>query len=345
VLAFQAAHGLSQDGVVGPNTWRALAAASNGSSPAPAAPSSSGQPTLSEGATGSAVSTLQKDLAADGFSPGSADGAFGPNTLRAVDAFQQANGLSVDGVVGPQTWNALAHPKSVTSTPPSSSGAEPTIYEGSSGSAVATLQQLLTKAGYSTQGVDGDFGPDTRAALLDFQSSHGLSADGICGPMTWAALESAKPGAPTPTGNAGGDAALVARGFLGETEYQLEPSGALDMDTWVPKSEDCANFVSGCLEKAGDISHSQRSDLVTQLASNLESAGWTLVPLADAKPGDVCCFDGPDGPYQHVELFNGWVNGTPQYIGSNNILADGTQEISTDNGAWANTVHVLQPPA
>jgi flagellum-specific peptidoglycan hydrolase FlgJ len=140
-----------------------------------------------------------------------------------------------------------------------------------------------------------------------------------------------------------GNAADVARGFLGWTEYKLQPSGKLDMDQWVPKNVDCANFVSGCLEKAGLISHSQRSDNVVGLANNLRKDGWKDVPLKDAKPGDVVCFDGPEGNYQHVEIFNGWVNGKPQFIGSNNVLSDGTQEVTTDTGSWAYRFHVLQP--
>jgi LysM repeat protein len=150
--------------------------------------------------------------------------------------------------------------------------------------------------------------------------------------------------APVPAPSSGGNAADVARQFLGQSEYQLQPSGALDMDQWVPKDVDCANFVSGCLEAAGLIDHSQRSDAVTQLAANLREAGWRDVPLSQARPGDVVCFDGPEGAYQHVELFNGWNGGSPQFIGSNNILGDGTQAISYDSGSWAYGFHVLQQP-
>ncbi|MCA1702237.1 MAG: peptidoglycan-binding protein [Actinobacteria bacterium] len=50
---------------------------------------------------------LQGLLLAHGADPGGIDGIFGPLTEAAVRAFQQGAGIDVDGVVGPQTWNAL----------------------------------------------------------------------------------------------------------------------------------------------------------------------------------------------------------------------------------------------
>ena|SRR5258708_2030293 len=61
------------------------------------------------------------------------------------------------------------------------------VRQGSSGADVRTVQQRLSDLGNSLA-VDGEFGPGTRAAVVDFQTSKGLSADGIVGPGTWAAL-------------------------------------------------------------------------------------------------------------------------------------------------------------
>ena len=53
------------------------------------------------------IRELQQALTAAGYDPGPADGTYGEQTEAAVVAFQQANGLSVDGRVGPETAAAL----------------------------------------------------------------------------------------------------------------------------------------------------------------------------------------------------------------------------------------------
>lgn len=64
----------------------------------------------------------------------------------------------------------------------------PLLKKGSEGGAVWAMQTLLTDRGYSTLGVDSDFGPNTEAALKKFQGAHGLDADGECGALTWEKL-------------------------------------------------------------------------------------------------------------------------------------------------------------
>lgn len=63
----------------------------------------------------------------------------------------------------------------------------PVLKKGSTGSTVKAMQSLLKGAGY-TISIDGSFGPGTEAALKKYQQSRGLTADGYCGPMTWAKL-------------------------------------------------------------------------------------------------------------------------------------------------------------
>ena len=66
---------------------------------------------LSEGMRGADVKALQQRLAALKYYPGKADGQFGGNTIAAVWAFQEINGISPTGTVGPVTKRALVHPR------------------------------------------------------------------------------------------------------------------------------------------------------------------------------------------------------------------------------------------
>lgn len=97
VTRFQATHSLTADGIAGVRTLAALAAAKPLLYP--------GQ---GYGPNGSrAVTSLQRHLAAAGYSPGPVDGRYGPLTERAVTRFQRDRHLQVDGVAGPQTLDHL----------------------------------------------------------------------------------------------------------------------------------------------------------------------------------------------------------------------------------------------
>ena len=64
-----------------------------------------------------------------------------------------------------------------------------TLKKGNTGDIVVTLQNLLVEKGYiDGYYVDGDFEPGTEAAVKQFQTDNGLTADGIVGPTTWQAL-------------------------------------------------------------------------------------------------------------------------------------------------------------
>ncbi|MGZ8844946.1 MAG: peptidoglycan-binding protein [Pyrinomonadaceae bacterium] len=65
----------------------------------------------------------------------------------------------------------------------------PTLQRGSSGPDVTALQQKLKDLGFDPNGVDGSFGPGTTKALIAFQQSKGLEADGRAGPNTLGALQ------------------------------------------------------------------------------------------------------------------------------------------------------------
>ena len=115
---------------------------------------------LKRGLKGAPVKRLQEKLGVV------ADGAFGPGTEQALRDFQQANGLAVDGIAGPDTFTAMGLQELVL------------LRVGSRGQAVKALQQDL--------GVDADgiFGEGTKAALMAYQTAQGLAADGMAGPTT-----------------------------------------------------------------------------------------------------------------------------------------------------------------
>jgi peptidoglycan hydrolase-like protein with peptidoglycan-binding domain len=93
VEAFQTSRGLSADGEVGPQTWPQLIIQ------------------VQQGSNGDAVRAVQSQIHSrgDGAAQITIDGIFGPVTNEAVRAFQTILGLTVDGIVGPQTWNHLVN--------------------------------------------------------------------------------------------------------------------------------------------------------------------------------------------------------------------------------------------
>jgi len=142
--------------------------------------SNRGQPTISPGATGDVVRRLQRGLRRTPDLELNVDGIFGWQTESAVKAFQKGESLAPDGVVGPLTWQVLPD-----------GGPMPLLAEGSTGDVVADLQTILTNGapdqwGLGPQGVDGDFGPHTRASVEAFQNWGDVSEDGVVGDQTWA---------------------------------------------------------------------------------------------------------------------------------------------------------------
>ena len=98
---------------------------------------------------------------------------YGPMTKNAVELFQKRNGLSVDGVVGQTTYDALMSDAALIYM----------VSEGAEGDDVQALQVRLRELGY-IETATGYFGTDTTAAVTKFQQNNRLDVDGMIGPET-----------------------------------------------------------------------------------------------------------------------------------------------------------------
>jgi N-acetylmuramoyl-L-alanine amidase len=99
---------------------------------------------------------------------------------RAVRGFQQLRALTVDGIVGAETYRALEEARwRLGDRVLSFMVSHPLI-----GDDVSALQQRLLDMGFDCGRRDGIFGARTEAALREFQRNVGLSGDGTCGPRT-----------------------------------------------------------------------------------------------------------------------------------------------------------------
>jgi N-acetylmuramoyl-L-alanine amidase len=104
---------------------------------------------------------------------------------HAVRTFQQERGITVDGIVGPQTMRRLDEARwqlgdRVLSFVPGHLMA---------GDDVAELQRRLNELGFAAGRADGLFGVETDAALREFQKGVGVDSDGTCGPDTFRAFD------------------------------------------------------------------------------------------------------------------------------------------------------------
>lgn len=130
------------------------------------------------------MQTLQRALRRAGLDPGPIGDhdnilVAGSKTAKAVRAFQAANGIPANGVVGPDTWEAL---------PDENMQGLPNLSEGSVGGAVAMLQRILRDSGFDPGSVDGTFDADTTTAVKGFQNLMEIVVDGFVGGQTWTTL-------------------------------------------------------------------------------------------------------------------------------------------------------------
>lgn len=162
------------------------------------------RPALKLGSRGEEVIELQAALKLLGFYTGTVDGIFSQSTARAVSQFQETAGLAPDAIVGQDTWNRLfpATPSAIenpiANDPATADNSEinpqaqptnfPVLRRRMRGPAVRDLQERLRAKGFLRVSADGVFGPETQAAVKAAQRQYQLPADGIVGRATWEAL-------------------------------------------------------------------------------------------------------------------------------------------------------------
>ena len=216
VIVFQQIFGLEVDGVVGKQTWYKLKYIYNGVKNLSEIYSEGltisevervFSSALRQGDRGIAVRTIQYYLNFVGQFNDSLtidiaeDGIFGPATKRAVETFQRYYGLTADGIVGRNTWNAVidAYNGILRSLPAEYMGYSSLLYpgyyitRGASGKIVEQLQTFLRVIAQNNSAipnvtVDGVFGSQTQAAVIAVQDWFDLEPDGVVGPITWNAI-------------------------------------------------------------------------------------------------------------------------------------------------------------
>lgn len=218
VKAFQKANGLSADGIAGQGTLNKLnsgnAVVSDGTTDDVTGdetddePTATYQPTtaytvLRRGDKSDQVQVMQRYLATLGYLNSTPDGQFGSATERAVKLFQEANGLSADGVAGsgtlsilygdaPVSYNAYfgssgngASGGTTTVAPTPVPDMTTVIQWESEGDNVRQYQQRLVELGYlDSKSVTGKFNQKTVEATKAFQTMNDLKVDGAAGPQS-----------------------------------------------------------------------------------------------------------------------------------------------------------------
>ncbi len=215
VRSFQEIFGLTPDGIIGPATWYTIQNIYigvkrlndlNSEGIRPEEVSDQFPDVLQEGSQGNGVVNLQYFISYlsqfyDTIPAVAIDGVFGPSTTSAVEAVQRTFGLTPDGVVGEQTWEAITRAyRGIVNTIPIEYvegytvpyGGVP-LQIGSESESVRLLQQYLNYIGESYPSIPqvnptGYFGERTQEAVIAFQNLEGLEPTGIVSASTWTAI-------------------------------------------------------------------------------------------------------------------------------------------------------------
>ena len=136
---------------------------------------------------GDEVKTLQENLKTLGYYSATCDGIFDSAVEKAVKAFQKANGLNEDGIVGEQTQKKIK-----TAVAAANTSADDVQKKGSRNDVVKQIQNRLKALGFYGGSDTGYFGPMTEDAVEKFQKKNGLTVDGTVTKTTLNLMNSSK---------------------------------------------------------------------------------------------------------------------------------------------------------
>ena len=210
VKTFQKIFNLTQDGIVGKQTWYKISqiyvgvkklAELNSEGEKLPLPETAPTETIRLGAEGENVKIAQYLLAVigafyDEILPVKITGKYDNETEESVRSFQRQFNLTVDGIIGPKTWSKLIEVyKTLEPYILDSSGKfikypGYVLKRGKRGESVRLIQTWLDAINSKypfipAVTVDGIFGDRTREAVMIFQRWAGLVDDGIVGKLTW----------------------------------------------------------------------------------------------------------------------------------------------------------------
>ncbi len=267
-----------------------------------------GDRTLYRGMTHPDVKELQTGLKKLGYYDIAIDNIFGKGTKTAVQKFQKANGLVVDGIFGAASTKALKNNLNGNSKAPakpkqeapsqsvkSNSNGQLTYTRllklGSKGNDVKELQTALKKLGHYNMAIDTIFGNGARNAVMSFQRAQKLSVDGVVGPATIKTLNDVLSGkvaagkpSSQPSRNDSGKSTTInivnlAKGFVG-SRYVYGGSS--------PSGFDCSGFTQYVYKQMGiniPRATTGQANVGKSLSKSELQAGDLLIFSNTYKPG------------------------------------------------------------
>ena len=242
------------------------------------------------------------------------DGEMGKATVSAIKAFQQANGLTRDGALGPVTRDMILSGKAQ----------EMVMQLGDYGTTVKNAQARLAKLNYlSSANATGYFGEITADAVKAFQKRSGLTPDGKLGAVTLTMLNSssAKKAVSPPStakenkkGSSSSSSGSSSSGSSGSVADVSDKSGVEKIVALAeskvgcsyvrgakgPNSFDCSGFVYWCLKNSG-----VSTSYMTSIAWRSTSRFQRMTDMGSLQRGDILVFSGSTASDGHVGIYLG----------------------------------------